>query len=181
MWTYLKVTFVLIACFVKYLFQCQLCQSSVLTEAKRKFRLEFAHVREIIHTEITNKMQHGIRIYYSTFIWSSACFEWHTPHHQELKSCTNSLWFLEFAHIHEIIHTEITNKMQHGIRIYYSMFIWSSACFERHAPHHQELKSCANSLWFYICVKLLDVEVAGRCQGRVHTLTLTASSNLTHM
>jgi len=41
----------------------------------------------IIHTEITNKMQQCIRIYCSMFVWSSACFEWQTAHHRELKNC----------------------------------------------------------------------------------------------
>jgi hypothetical protein len=59
--------------------------------------------------------------------------------------------------------------MQQCTRIYYSMFIWSLACFERHTAHHQELKNCTGSLWFYIRVRLLDVEVAGR---------FTASSKL---
>ena len=31
--------------------------------------------------------------------------------------------------------------MQQCIKIYYSMFIWSSTCFGRHAAHHQELKT----------------------------------------
>jgi len=42
---------------------------------------------------------------------------------------------------HCIIHTEIANKMQQCIKIYYSMFIWSSTCFGRHTAHHQELKT----------------------------------------
>ena len=36
---------------------------------------------------------------------------------------------------------EIANKMQQCIKIYYSMFIWSSTCFGRHTAHHQELKT----------------------------------------
>jgi hypothetical protein len=38
-----------------------------------------------VRTEIANKMQQCINIYYSMFIWSSTCFGWHTAHHQELK------------------------------------------------------------------------------------------------
>jgi len=30
------------------------------------------------------------------------------------------------------------------------MFINCSTCFERHTAHHQELKNCNLSLWFYI-------------------------------
>jgi hypothetical protein len=28
--------------------------------------------------------------------------------------------------------------------------IYSSTCFERPHVHHQELKNCSNSLWFYL-------------------------------
>jgi len=38
------------------------------------------------------------------------------------------------------VHTEIASKMQQCIKIYYSMFIWSSTCFGWHTAHHQELK-----------------------------------------
>jgi len=38
------------------------------------------------------------------------------------------------------IHTEKSNKMQQCIKIYYSIFIWSSTCFGRHTAHHQEPK-----------------------------------------
>jgi len=40
-----------------------------------------------------------------------------------------------------LIHREIANKMQHCIKIYYSIFIWSSTCFGQHTAHHQELKT----------------------------------------
>jgi len=30
------------------------------------------------------------------------------------------------------------------------MFLNCSKCFERHTAHHQELKNCNCSLWFYI-------------------------------
>jgi len=34
------------------------------------------------------------------------------------------------------------------------MFINCSTCFEQHTAHHQELKNCNCSLWFYICLWL---------------------------
>jgi hypothetical protein len=105
----------------------------------------------IIHTKIINKMQQFIRIYYSTFIWRSTCFERHTAHHQELKNCTSSPWFY--------IRLRLLDVELDADRIYYSMFIWSSTCFERHTAHHQELKNCTSSPWFYIRVRLLDVEL----------------------
>jgi len=68
-----------------------------------------------------------------------------------------------------IIHTKITNKMQQCIRIYYSMFIWSSTCFERHTAHRQEPKNCTS--------EVLDVEVAGRWQRSATSM----SNNVTRM
>jgi hypothetical protein len=47
---------------------------------------------------------------------------------------------------HSRIHTEKSNKMQQCIRIYYSMFIWSSTCFRRHNAHHQEPKTVLAAL-----------------------------------
>jgi len=38
------------------------------------------------------------------------------------------------------------------------MFINSSTCFERHTAHHQELKDCNCSLWFYIRLWLLTAD-----------------------
>jgi len=39
------------------------------------------------------------------------------------------------------VHTEKSNKMQHCIKIYYSIFIRNSTCFGRHTAHHQEPKT----------------------------------------
>jgi hypothetical protein len=47
-----------------------------------------------------------------------------------------------------IIHTEIANKMQQCIKIYYAMLIWSSTCFGRHTAHHQKLKTALASSGF---------------------------------
>jgi hypothetical protein len=40
------------------------------------------------------------------------------------------------------------------------MFLNCSTCFGRHIAHHQELKNCNSTLWFYI--RFLFV---GRCDG----------------
>ena len=40
-----------------------------------------------------------------------------------------------------VVHTEIANKMQQFIKIYYSMLIWRSTSFGRHTAHHQEFKT----------------------------------------
>jgi hypothetical protein len=42
---------------------------------------------------------------------------------------------------HSKIHTEKSNKKQQCIKIYYSIFIWSSTRFGRHTTHHQEPKT----------------------------------------
>ena len=46
-------------------------------------------------------------------------------------------------------------------KLYYSMFIWSSTCFVRHTAHHQEPLAASG---FAYSERLLDGEVAGRCQ-----------------
>ena len=56
-----------------------------------------------------------------------------------------------------ICNSEKSNKMQQCIRIYYSIFIWSSTCFGRHTAHRQEPKNCTSSLWFCVHGRLLDV------------------------
>jgi hypothetical protein len=40
------------------------------------------------------------------------------------------------------------NKMQQCIKIYYSIFIWSSTCFGRHTAHHQETKTALTASGF---------------------------------
>jgi len=64
---------------------------------------------------------------------------------------------------HSTIHTEIANKMQQCIKIYYSMFIWSSTCFGQHTSDHQELKTAlATSGFAYVkgcwTLRLLDAQ-----------------------
>jgi len=49
---------------------------------------------------------------------------------------------------HSTIHTEKSNKMQEFIKIYYSIFIWSSTCFGWHTAHHQELKTALEASGF---------------------------------
>jgi len=58
----------------------------------------------------------------------------------------------------------MANKMQQFIKIYYSIFMWSSTCFGRHTAHYQELKTALAASGFCIRGRLLDVEVAERCQ-----------------
>jgi len=61
-------------------------------------------------------------------------------------SALNSFMIIQAAYKYSCpVHTEIANKMQQFIKIYYSMFIWSSTCFGRHTTRHQELKNCTSS------------------------------------
>jgi len=63
------------------------------------------------------------------------------------------------------IHIEITNKMQHCIKIYYPICKWSWTCFGRHTSHHQELKTAlAASGFAYVrgcwTLRLMDAAVS---------------------
>jgi hypothetical protein len=49
---------------------------------------------------------------------------------------------------HSKIHTEKSNKMQQCIKIYYSIFTWSSTCFGRHNAHHQDPKTAVAASGF---------------------------------
>ena len=51
---------------------------------------------------------------------------------------------------HSLNHTEITNKMQPCTRIYYYNVYQLLNMLRAHTAHHQELKNCNCSLWFYI-------------------------------
>ena len=65
------------------------------------------------------------------------------------------------------IHTEKSNKMEECIKIYYSIFIWSSTCFGRHTAHHQEPKTALAASGFAY------VEICWTCG----CWTLSESSN----
>jgi len=45
-------------------------------------------------------------------------------------------------------YSEEPNKMQQCIKIYYSIFIWSSTCFGQHTAHHQEPKTAQAATGF---------------------------------
>jgi hypothetical protein len=63
------------------------------------------------------------------------------------------------------IHIEKSNKMQECIKIYYSIFIWSSTCFGQHTAHHQEPKTelAASGLHTW---KVVGRVVGGSCQAQ---------------
>jgi hypothetical protein len=57
------------------------------------------------------------------------------------QSCVTNSWYAQPRSSIEnmtLVHRGIANKMQQCIKIYYSIFIWSSTRFGRHAAHHQE-------------------------------------------
>jgi len=64
---------------------------------------------------------------------------------------------------HSTIHTEKSNKMQHCIKIYYSIFIRSSTSFGRRTAHHQEPKTALAVSGLHTW-KVVGCVVAGRCQ-----------------
>jgi len=50
-----------------------------------------------------------------------------------------------------IKHIEKTKKCDCVVEFIILMIFTCSTCFGRHIAHHQELKNCNCSLWFYIC------------------------------
>ena len=66
-------------------------------------------------------------------------------------------------------HRNSQKKMQQCIKMYCSMFIWSSTCFGRHTAHHQELKTAlATSGFAYVkgcwTLRLLDADSVQQTQ-----------------
>jgi hypothetical protein len=66
--------------------------------------------------------------------------------------------------IKNAIHTEKSNKMQQYIKIYYSIFIWSSTYFGPNTVHHQEPKTALAASGLHTW-KVGGRVVAGRCQA----------------
>jgi len=64
---------------------------------------------------------------------------------------------------HRTIHIEKSNNIQQCIKIYYSIFIWSSTCFGRHTAHHQEPKTALAASGLHMC-RVVGRVVAGCCQ-----------------
>jgi len=48
----------------------------------------------------------------------------------------------------------VPTRCDHVVEFIIPLFLNCSTHFERHSAHHQELKSCNCSLWFYICLWL---------------------------
>ena len=80
----------------------------------------------------------------------------------------NKVWkikYMECFYIEKFaIHTEKSNKMQQCIKIYYSIFIWNSTCFERHTAHHQEPKTALAASGLHMW-KVVGRVVAARFQA----------------
>jgi hypothetical protein len=141
----------------------QFCLFNLTLKIIFKFDICGSVHHSTIHTEKSNKMQQFIKINYSIFIWSSTCFGRHTVHHQEPKT---SLEFSGFAYVEGcwtcscwmLSGSVWEGAVQQCIKIYYSIFIWSSTCFRRLTVHHQEPKT-TGSLWFCVRRRLLDVQL----------------------
>jgi hypothetical protein len=54
-------------------------------------------------------------------------------------------WVIALYLMNCTVHTEKSNKMQQCVKIYYSIFMWSSTCFGRHTSHHQEPKTALSA------------------------------------
>jgi len=66
--------------------------------------------------------------------------------------------------------------MQQRIKIYYSMFIWSSTCFGRYNAHHQELKTAlAASGFAYVkgCWTLSLLDADSLCEAYTSPFFIT--------
>jgi len=64
---------------------------------------------------------------------------------------------------HDIDLTEIPARCDRVVEFIIPVFLNCSTCFERHTAHHQELKNCNCSLWFYIRLWLLAAVMAQPC------------------
>ena len=49
--------------------------------------------------------------------------------------------------------------MQQFLQFTILTFIYSSTCFGRPHAHHQELNNCSSSLWFYLRIVVIIVEL----------------------
>ena len=69
------------------------------------------------------------------------------------------LMFMDSCIVIQISQKEAT-RCNRVIEFIIPMFLNCSTCFERHTAHHQELKNCNCSLWFYIRFWLPAVAMA---------------------
>jgi len=94
------------------------------------------------------------------FLNCSTCFGRHTAHHQELKNCNCSLWFYIRLWLPA---AAMAQRCDRVVEFIIPMFLNCSTCFGRNTAHHQELKNCNCSLWFYIRLWLPAAAMAQRC------------------
>jgi hypothetical protein len=80
---------------------------------------------------------------------------WFNLQNHKILSC---IWITATSKFIKL--TERTNKMQPCSRIIIPVFFNCSTCFGQHTAHHQELKNCNCSLWFYIHLWLLAAVMA---------------------
>jgi hypothetical protein len=71
---------------------------------------------------------------------------------------------------HSTIHIEKSNKMRQCIRMYYSILIWSSTCFERHIAHHQKPKTALAASGLHTW-KVAGRVFDGRCPTTIRPTT----------
>ena len=134
--------------------------------------------------------QHAARYsnedYYSMFIWSWTCFGRHTAHHQELKSALAASGFAyvkgcwtsrlldavsvnlcpQIRHKTKIVHNSYRNSQQ-DVTVYQNLLFHVCIKLNMFRASHRPssgAQNCTSSLWFCLGERLLDDEVAGRCQ-----------------
>jgi hypothetical protein len=82
-------------------------------------------------------------IFYFTqpqFVFSLTCYN-NTLCWQVIILRSKQFFYVRGYVHHSKIHKEKSNKMQQCTKFHYSIFIWSSTCFDRHTAHHQEPKT----------------------------------------
>jgi hypothetical protein len=73
---------------------------------------------------------------------------------------------------------EITNKSDRVVEFIIPMFLNCSTRFERHTAHHQGLKNCNCSLWFYIRLWLPAAVMAVKPEAAITVFELLMMSGV---
>jgi hypothetical protein len=113
---------------------------------------------------------------FEKFCKFSSCVQVKSRKKKLRKTTSACLMFVDLCIIVQFIKKNPT-RCSTVSKFYYSIFIWSSACFGRHTAHHQEPKTALAASGF------LYVEGCWTLSGTVYLTTSTnyTSNNLPHM
>jgi hypothetical protein len=144
--------------FTSYKFLCmfRMCSHAIAQEIRR---------RAIIM---------GIKVKCSRFMDKRT--KTHIPHDSQSISAIN-LMFMDPCIIVQIIQKSPT-RCNRVLEFIISMFINCSTCFELHTAHHQELKNCNCSLWFYKRL-WLPATVKAEWELRYHSSSVKSEAAIT--